>query len=257
MTERVPILVGITGKRDLKGQNDAIRRRLRETLDILDREVPEAPKVLLSGMAIGADMVAAELALARDDWLVAAVLPFALEAYLCDFNDAERVALTTLLAHPKVKTCVLPPLRNPETGALATAAELVVRDEAGSRLRALHYEQLGIYLAQAATLLIALLPEDEQPAKQGGTARVVAYRLDGRPDRVAQRVMRRSSAVAAPLPLDTTPLGPVWQIDEPSETPRPHRSHLPFMIRFGIEPGIDDRRPLTHRLRGEPRSLGR
>src|ERR1700692_1009514 len=116
MAERVPILVGITGKRDLKDQDDVVRERLRIAFETLDREAPDAPKVLLSGMEIGADSIAAELALARSDWLVAAVLPFDAETYFEDFDGDALAALETLLADPKVKTCALPALINPYTG---------------------------------------------------------------------------------------------------------------------------------------------
>lgn len=251
MTERVPILIGITGKRDLKHQDEAVRRRLRDTFALLDREAPRAPKVLLSGMAEGADLIAADLALARRNWLVAAVLPFAKEAYLDDFTEESRRTLETLLADPRVKTCVLPPLTNPTTGAATTVADLSPAGDAGSGRRAAHYEQLGLWLAHNATLLVAVLPEDEQPDKEGGTARVVAYRLSGQPDAVARAVIRGSSALAPPLPLDSGSLGSVWQIDEPSAQPAPRASRHPFSIRLhrGEESGLGDDWSFDHRLR--------
>lgn len=224
MAERVPILIGITGKRDLKGQDGLVRERLRAAFDTLDREAPRAPKVLLSGMAIGADTIATELALERRNWLVAAVLPFDTETYFEDFNTETLAALETLLADPRVKTCALPPLVNPYTGESCTREELRNSANAANPFRVMHYEQLGLWLAHAATLLIAVLPKDEQPDQAGGTARVVQYRLSGRPDAVAMRVMETSVAVAPPPPLDTAALGPLWLIDAPSDEP----SHRPF-----------------------------
>jgi hypothetical protein len=217
MTERVPILVGITGKRDLKGQDDVVRDRLRAAFDQLDRETPRAPKVLLSGMAIGADTIAATLALARPDWLVAAVLPFDAETYFEDFDSTSLAVLETLLADPRVKTCPLPVLTNPFTGEPCTREELRNSANAASPLRVMHYEQLGLWLAHASTLLVAVLPKHEQPDQAGGTARVVQYRLSGRPDTVATRVMETSDVVAPPLTLDIAPLGPVWLIDAPGD----------------------------------------
>lgn len=228
MAERVPILVGITGKRDLKGQDDAVRACLLAAFETLDREAPNAPKVLLSGMAVGADTIAAELALARPDWLVAAILPFDAETYFEDFDAAALAALETLLADPKVKTCPLPPLANPYTGRPCTGDELRNNANATNPLRVMHYEQLGLWLAQAAALLIAVMPEDEQPDQAGGTARVVQYRLSGRPDTVAVRVMDASVVVAPPRPLDVAAFGPLWLIDAPSAeiSPRPFLAHL-------------------------------
>lgn len=215
MAECVPILIGITGKRDLKGEDDVVRERLRAAFDTLDRESPNAPKVLLSGMAIGADTMAAELALARPNWLVAAVLPFDAETYFEDFDGAALAALKSLLADPRVKSCALPPLTNPYTGAPCTRDELRNSANASNPLRVMHYEQLGLWLAQAATLLVAVMPESELPDQVGGTARVVQYRLSGRPDTVATRVMETSAVVVPPRPLDIAALGPLWLIEAP------------------------------------------
>jgi hypothetical protein len=228
MAERVPILIGVTGKRDLKDQDEAVRERLRAAFDRLDQEAPNAPKLLLSGMAVGADTIAAALALARPDWLVAAVLPFDTEIYFEDFGGEELAVLETLLADPRVKTVALPPLVNPYTGEPCTREELRNSANATNPLRVMHYEQLGLWLAHAATLLIAVLPKDEEPDQAGGTARVVQYRLSGRPDTVAARVMEASEVVAPPLPLDIATRGPVWLIDAPSN----ETSHHPFTVQL-------------------------
>jgi hypothetical protein len=225
VVERVPILIGITGKRDLKGQDETVRQRLGLAFDEIDRQTPRAPKVLLSGMAIGADTIAAELATKRPDWLVAAVLPFDKGTYLEDFSGDQRAVLEAWLAHPKVKTCPLPLLDNPYTGKPCTRAELRNSPNTTNPLRVLHYEQLGLWLARAATLLIAVLPADEQPDQPGGTARVVQYRLSGRPDATARLVMSASEVVCRSLELDTAALGPAWLIDAPTD--RPAGSH-PF-----------------------------
>jgi len=243
VAERVPILVGITGKRDLKGQDETVGQRLREAFDQVDAASPITPKVLLSGMAVGADTIAAELAIARPNWLVAAVLPLDRETYLEDFQGEAHQALETLLANPKVKTYALPPLRNPYTGHPCTHDELRNSANATNPLRVLHYEQLGLWLARAATLLIAVLPEGEEPDQAGGTARVVQYRLSGRPDAVALQVMSASAAVSAPLSLDIVALGPAWLIDAPNETVAVPEH--PFTIRLG---DAGDRDPVPPRV---------
>jgi hypothetical protein len=250
MAERVPILIGITGKRDLKGEDDAVRERLRRTFETLDREAPNAPKVLLSGVAVGADTIAAELALARPNWLVAAVLPFDAATYFEDFDGPALAALETLLVDPRVKTYTLPPLTNPYTGQPCTREELRNSANATNPLRVMHYEQLGLWLAHAATLLIAVLPKDEQPEQAGGTARVVQYRLSGRPDTVAARVMEGSKVVAPPLPLDIAALGPVWLIDAPSETTshHPFAAHLIESDRYAVPRGREADRRLQSSL---------
>jgi len=250
VTAPVPILVGVTGKRDLKGEDDYVRQRLAQAFDILDRQVPDAPKVLLTGMAIGADLIAAELAVARPNWLVAAVLPMALDLYLEDWTElaaepcggsaaaaTARERLAALLQQRKVKVCALPPLRDPHTGAPRTADALHVGAGAINELRRQHYEQLGLWLARTATLLIAVAPDGEQPGQLGGTARIVDYRLAGRPDAAARAVMRTSDVVCEPLPLDVAGFGPVWLIDAPQAAPR-HDERKPFRVLFpkGEEP---------------------
>jgi hypothetical protein len=171
------------------------------------------------------------LAVERPDWLVAAILPLTLELYLEDWTvlgqaggaascagieaTAARHRLERLLAHPKVKICPLPPLRNPLTGEPRSVEELRVAGDPLNPLRLQHYEQLGLWIARTATLLIAVVPKDEEPSQPGGTARVVTYRLQGRPDALAREVMRASDAVCEPLPLDIAGLGPLWLIDAP------------------------------------------
>jgi len=221
VTQRVPILVGVTGKRDLKGEDQRVRRQLSHALDLLDAELPHVPKVLLTALAVGTDTIAAELALDRPQWLVAAILPLARAVYLEDFPELAaspppRARIAALLDHPKTRIRTLAPLINPATGEPATAGELQRPPEGPNPLRDRHYEQLGLWLAESATLLIAVMPEDESPERLGGTARVVAYRLNGQPDAAARAVMETSVEIAVPEPLDAARGGPVWLIDAPA-----------------------------------------
>ena len=56
MADRVlaPIIVGITGKRDLNGKDEVVRTALSTALDVLDEYFPLSPKILLSALARGA-----------------------------------------------------------------------------------------------------------------------------------------------------------------------------------------------------------
>jgi hypothetical protein len=229
---KVPIFVGITGKRDLKGQDAYVRGCLEAAFAMLDRELPHVPKVLLSGLAEGTDTIAAELALARADWLVAAILPMARQVYLEDFPDEPPVAVSddsaasaapsprrtieALLAHSRVKVRALAHLKNEQTGQPYPTGQLTNHAGLANDLRPAHYEQLGLWLAENATVLIAVMPADEKPDRLGGTARVVDYRLTGRPDRAAREVFRGSAEICAPRPLDQGRLGPLWLIDAPT-----------------------------------------
>ncbi|MGH7092987.1 MAG: hypothetical protein ACREFB_05575, partial [Stellaceae bacterium] len=190
---------------------------------LLDKRLPAAPKVLLTGLAVGADTIAAELVLGRPQWLIAAVLPLPRAVYLEDFPDqpgpgdalSPRQRLEDFLAHPQVKLRELAVLTDPATGLPSSAIALARQADHPNPLRDQHYEQLGLWLAETATLLIAVKPEQEGPGLLGGTARVVAYRLSGKPDRAARLVMAASREVPLPDPLDGGRGAPAWLIDAP------------------------------------------
>ena len=54
-----PLLIGVTGKLDLKGADAAVRAALDAAFERLDARCPGTPKVLVSALARGADTVAA------------------------------------------------------------------------------------------------------------------------------------------------------------------------------------------------------
>ena len=246
MTEKIPILVGVTGKRALNGHDDFVRAQLKQAFDRLDKEAAAAPKVLLSGLAAGADTIAAELALERANWLVAAVLPLPLALYGEDFDERGKAVLDALVAHSKVKMRELQRLADPQTGLPCADDDLRRRDCGGNALRTRHYEQLGLWLAETATVLIAVLPADEQPDRLGGTARVVDYRLTGSPDAAAREVMQASGELCPPPVLDRARGSPVWRIDLPQPGERPKKTRNPFRVE--IPESTRRRRSFRHDL---------
>jgi len=237
VTRQAPMRIGITGKRDLGGQDAAVRHALAFAFDTLDADRPDTIKLLLTGLAEGADTIAAELALDRRRWRVAAILPFARDVYIEDFagkpaasGAAPRQRLEGLLAHPKVEIRELMPLTNPITGRPATAAELRWPETGSNPLRDRHYEQQGLWLAAIADLLIAVKPEHEPPDRLGGTARIVAYRLGGKPDIAAREVIAASVELRPPRPLANGRGGAVWLIDLPRDDGHPPERDRPFKV---------------------------
>jgi hypothetical protein len=219
------LIIGITGKRDLEGKDDAVRTALREAFECLDQRFRNTPKILLSALAQGADMIAAEEALrhierqrgtaaASCSWQVIAVLPFPLEIYLQDFDLPNQERLRQLCG--RIQTQVLPPLYRPqhgrplEPGAPFNWDELVRSD--GNPHRTDHYEQVGLYIADKCGLLIAVMARDEQPAKIGGTARIVDYQVYATFDASRRDIVRRSPVLGR-LPLDGPQPGPAWVIN--------------------------------------------
>ncbi len=245
---RFPILIGISGKRIFdpdvtadRALEAALAARFRALFAALDAALPDTPKVLLSGAAFGADLVAAEAALqAGDDWAVAAVLPFGRALFAEDFDPAldkkraqgwperfleyagrfDRLLDSAQAPDPRVLVRELPILAADRQGV--ATAERLSRASAryNTAYRRNHYEQVGQYIAETATIMIAVMSEDERPERSeanGGTARVVAYRRAGRPDAAGAAVARRSTVLRREWPdVIPPPAGHVWLMD-------PHR----------------------------------
>jgi hypothetical protein len=210
----LPILVGLSGKRNLGARDDAVRVAVERALQVIDDAFPHSPKVLLTGLAEGADMVVTELALKREAWRGFALLPTERAAYLATFSDdAARAHFTRLLEDPKLTFRTLAPLREG------------TRRESGSH--GPEYEQLGLWLAENTTILLAIMPGTEQPDRLGGTARVVSHRLRGEADPLAEDVIDHSEELAHPPLLHPPDPQPVMLIDLESE----NTGELPILLR--------------------------
>jgi hypothetical protein len=205
-----PIVVGITGKRDLLGKDEAVRRALRAVFDLLDRRLPASRKILLTGLAAGSDTIAAEEALGRRGWRVIAVLPLDPELYAQDFDD-DGASLYKALGDPRISRRQLQPLQDRD-GKPFTRAALSRAAGQSNPERTDHYEQAGLFIAERCAALIAVMPAEEQPGRVGGSARIVEFRLAG-PDRRAAEIIARSSELRPPVVLDAPQTGPVWLVD--------------------------------------------
>jgi hypothetical protein len=216
MADRVlaPIIVGITGKRDLRGHEDAVRVAMRRLLKLLGERYQATPKILMSALAEGADTIAAEEALKLDDWHVIAPLPLSPELYLEDFGEAAAARFRELLDHPRVKAMTLRPLLDAAVGGRPLPPDALRRKPGlPNPDRTAHYEQVGIFIADRSNLLLAVKPTDEQPGRIGGTARIVNHRLNVGLDDTARDVLSRSQELCPPNLLDNALGGPVWLLD--------------------------------------------
>jgi hypothetical protein len=246
--QRYPILIGISGKRVLdedvttdRALEQALAARFRAVFAALDADLPDTPKVVLTGAAFGADLIAAQAALqAGGNWAVAAILPFARALFAEDFDPAldkkrGEAWRDRYLEHAGKFDSVLGPAATPnarmlvrELPLLAAAGQGVAAAERLSRMAAQydkayrrnHYEQVGQYIAEISTIMIAVMGRDEQAEMSeanGGTARIVAYRRAGRPDAPGAAVARRSSVLRGEWPdVIPPPAQHVWLMD-------PHR----------------------------------
>jgi len=222
VADRLPILIGITGKREFDPDpsvNDRleaqVRERLLATFRALGKLLPHTPKLLLTGGAYGADTLGAEAALdAGDDWSVAVILPFDRELFEKDFRapaDASDVVrdratkrlegLRSLLARDdhsparRVMVRVMPHLAGEHGGTIDRSRLDKDDPQQSAPLRHQHYEQVGQVIAESAMLLIAVTAGSVTASltdADGSTARVIACRRAGRPDDIGTCVARRS-----------------------------------------------------------------
>jgi hypothetical protein len=237
MTDAFPIFIGITGKRELSKEadlaqalEDKARERFKAVFDYVDDFLPSSPKILLTGGATGADLMVAEeiLGLAdkrqngksRQNWLVVVVLPFEQSLFQEDFTPEQWAKYQRVVEDKRTHVVVLPPLKS-AGGLPATAADLHRRPDATDfqkDLRRRHYEQVGLWIADTANVLLAVMAAGESSDRVGGTARIVACRRSARPDPVAAEVISASSVLVPRAELYRAPNGYVWLID-PSASP--------------------------------------
>src|SRR5215475_9720147 len=203
LPERLPLVIGVTGHRDLRDQDiPALEREVAAIISALRNDYlhgdGETPLIVLSSLAEGADRLVARVALAHGAQLIAP-MPMPIEEYRRDFepglkpgNAAEFDALLAqAIAVPVVPF-------TPGNSLDAVRADTAKREE--------QYRAVGLFIAQHANVLIALWDGDEGPVGPGGTAEVVAFKRRGIPLDIA------GSARAS---LDASEIGPVIHVVTP------------------------------------------
>jgi hypothetical protein len=200
-SDRLPLVIGVTGHRDLHdGDIPLLEQAVASVIAALRRDFlagdNEAPVIVLSGLAEGADRVAARAALAAGARLVAP-LPMPLAEYRRDFEPglkAGNLAEFEELFTQAIAAPVMP---------LRTASVEALRD---SNRRADQYRALGIFIARHCHVLLALWDGNEQDVSPGGAAEVVALKRNGIP---------LSLAGSARECLEGSGIGPVIEILTP------------------------------------------
>jgi hypothetical protein len=168
-TNRIPIVVGVTGHRDLR-ESDLLplTEKVRRVLTDLRAKYPASPLVLLSSLAEGADRLAAHVALAYGFELLAP-LPLPLETYRKDFHtEASQREFTELLGQATA-SFVLP---------FSEGVTPQNVDEDSPRER--QYALAGEYILRHCHVLLALW-DGRESGKKGGTSQVVRQKLSGYP----------------------------------------------------------------------------
>lgn len=162
----VPIIVGVTGHRDIPKEDElVIREAVRYHLTKLQKEYPSSPFRLISGLAEGADRLVAEVAIEVGFGLLAA-LPMEQVEYEKDFEDPASVEYFHHLISLADRCFVVDAAENNNEHGLS-------RDE--------RYLALGRYIAHHSQIVIALwdgvteqvMPDGATQILVGGTADVV------------------------------------------------------------------------------------
>jgi hypothetical protein len=160
---KIPLLIGVVGHRDLaEAEVPQIRAALERLLRRLSHAFPDTRPTLLTSMADGADLLAAEVAAELDIPIITA-LAFRPDLSRADLHtDASKAVFDTVFAHAEH-------LEAPHVGQDC-------RDEPAERDR--HYQRVGALVARYSTLLIAIW-DGKDTTHEAGTARVVEYRRGG------------------------------------------------------------------------------
>jgi hypothetical protein len=151
----LPLVVGVSGHRDIPVEAEMpLRERFREFLSQMRAVHPASPLVILTGLAAGADMLAAEEALELGVPVFAA-LPMPRERYEADFT-ADQLPRFRRILEQCFKVAVAGSFEEPERNYIAA----------------------GTYIAYYSQLLVVFW-DGERGGGPGGTADVVRMRERG------------------------------------------------------------------------------
>lgn len=170
-----PFVMAVTGHRDLRPQDlGALRQEVGKVLAEVRGRMPTTPLLLLSGLAEGADQLAAEVAL-EQGVLLAAALPMPLDIYRVQMPEEAQEKLAKLLALSEV------------TIELPLEVRTLEQIRTNQDVQAACYEALAHFLVRHCQALIALW-DGRYSDKAGGTSRVVQYACFGALTANAERV---------------------------------------------------------------------
>ena len=158
-----PIIIGVTGHRNLDARDNLLHRLVTHELKRLKRANGNAPLLVLSGLAEGADRLVVDAARNIGEMYIA-VLPLPDPLYERDFSGVASRA-----EYARLCSSALRIVRAPLMASRRDIAEY-------GEPRNCQYAWTGAYIAKRAQVLIALW--DGAPARgTGGTAQVVEWFL--------------------------------------------------------------------------------
>jgi hypothetical protein len=166
------LVIGVTGHRDLRSEDTARLRAVFEAALVdIHHKYPESSAVLLSGLAEGADRLAALVALELGIRLIVP-LPLPQALYEEDFATAQSLEEFRDLLGRASGVIHLPLLPGVTEAAVCTPC--LDRDR--------EYAKTGAYIARHSQIFFAFWDGNAETASTlGGTAHTVAFRLRGAP----------------------------------------------------------------------------
>jgi len=177
----IPILIGIVGHRDL---THSVVSEIEKSLEMIFEEFDEAfqntPKVLLSSLAPGADLLAAKIALARGkNWTVRVPLPCPVDEYLS--SDSFRLKHFELTERQREEQLAVGQfnnlLRNPQVESFVVPLPKTTSSK-DENYDIICYANAGGYIVRHCHTVIALW-DKEKLRLPSGTADLVRFQLSG------------------------------------------------------------------------------
>jgi hypothetical protein len=165
MTHQIPLVIGVTGHRNLHPEEiDLLRKHVRQIFTFLRQHYSDTPLLLLSPLAEGADRLVAKVALEENIRLIAP-LPLPKDEYLKDFKTTECTQEFNELLARAEDWFELPSLHKNVSKKNRTE-------------RNIQYALVGAYVARHCHILIALW-DGRETDNIGGTYQVMQLRLTG------------------------------------------------------------------------------
>jgi len=184
----VSLVIAITGHRDLNRDDyKELEEEVGEIFKGLCKQYPKTPLLLLSGLAEGADSIAARAAKAASIPYIA-VLPMPLKVYRTDFKSEASDDDFQKLLDGAERYITLP---------LAEGSTLEKIAEHGPA-RDTQYERLGEFLVNYSQILIAIW-DKKRIGKKGGASDVVAMKLGQKRESGRMAIARMNGNGAGPV----------------------------------------------------------
>ncbi len=187
---KLPIVLGITGHRDIK-QDDIkqLKEKIREIYQSLIKKYPSTPLILLTPLADGADRLVAKVALDEysDNITVSVPLPFDIDTYETTFGkgidgvtpEASKEEFKILLTKVNEQKNQYVPKTIPMIFYEKKYSSLNSEEQRLQRRK--QYSIVGEYIAVHSHILIALWDKCSEE-KTGGTGEIVRKKLSGEYD---------------------------------------------------------------------------